>query len=104
MQPKLCAATACLLTLGAGPFPALEGWWRAPLQHNGESSELFLNFERRGDKLIARFSVPVITADKSPLGTVTLDGDRVKINEADWTLTQSRDGQSLTTIIPDALI
>ena len=104
MQMKLCAAAIALLTLGAAPASTIEGWWRAPLQHNGESSEFFLNFERKGDRLIARFSIPAITADNSPLGTVSVDRDRVKINEADWVLQRSADGRSLTTTIPDALI
>lgn len=104
MRLKLCTVAMALLTLGAAPPPAIEGWWRAPLQHSGDTSEFYLHFDRKGDKLIARFSIPAITADDSPLGTVTVTDDAVKINEADWTLSRSADGQSLTTTIPEALI
>lgn len=95
--------------LGAALAPAqaqdlsLEGDWRAPMRHAGETAWLGLRILRVKGELQAQVSAPVVHVNQVGIGPVRLRGAHLQIGD-DWLLQRSLDGQRLLGVTPDSLV
>ena len=98
-------ASAPAATEDAGlTFPALEGWWRSELQHNGQHAEFFLHFVRDEGKEVVRVSAPELGAWDFPFGGVELDGREVKLTAMKMPLAWDPATRTLNGKLPQALV
>ena len=97
-------AVALTATPAVGQQPALTGWWRGTVSHAGETKDIYLHFQERGEKTLVRFSIPWIAADDSPLGPYKIEGKNLTFPAAGWAFTLSDDGRSFSGTIPADII
>jgi outer membrane protein assembly factor BamB len=105
---RLLAAASLGFALPTAAQPAVDrgdpaGWWRGLASHNGETDELYLHFQQRGERGVVSFSIPSVGTDDAPLTHYSYDANSVDLTEAGSTLARTRDG-ALTGIIPAGLV
>ncbi|HEX6217896.1 MAG TPA: PQQ-binding-like beta-propeller repeat protein [Sphingomicrobium sp.] len=107
MRTSLLALPLVALLGGAAALPdpqPIDGWWVARLEHQGEQRDFYLNFVDRNGALHARFSIPEIGADNSPLGPAKVGATAVELPAIGWTLQREDGGSVLVGTIPHDLV
>lgn len=82
----------------------LAGWWLGTVSHAGETKDMYLHFEEYKGKPIARFSIPWVAADESPLGPLKIDSNTVTFPAAGWSFELNADATALSGTIPGDII
>lgn len=85
-------------------FPALEGWWRSELQHNGQQAEFFLHFLGDQGKPAVRISAPDLGAWDFPFGGVEVGANGVTLTGLKMPLTYDPATRTLNGKLPPALV
>jgi outer membrane protein assembly factor BamB len=111
MRTGLSFCSFLLASLGCAPgfaqslsFPALEGWWRTDLAHNGQASEMFLHFVSAEGKPTVRLGAPDLGAWDFPFGGVEIAGNQVRLPAAGFVLTFDAPSATLTGTVPEGLV
>lgn len=98
----ICATNAIALQAQAAALTIsdLTGWWSADPVHAGESSRVVLQISEKDGKPVAALSLPAIGVHAVPLGTVTLDGNRIDTQPLSFPLTWNAERQTLSGVLP----
>ena len=107
MHTRILALPLAALLTGAAQQPdsgSIAGWWRAKVSHGAEERDVYLHFIERNGALHARFSIPEIGAEGSPLGPVAVSDNRVELPAIGWKLDREDDGSVLVGAIPHDLV
>jgi len=101
---------ACI-SLAVSPTPAsavefdeLAGWWHGPVEHAGQSSEVYLHFVAEDGKQMARLSMVAMDAWDVPVGTVTIEGDMLDMTPYPFPLEFDRRTDTLSGVLPEAAV
>ncbi|HSN71179.1 MAG TPA: PQQ-binding-like beta-propeller repeat protein [Steroidobacteraceae bacterium] len=104
------SAVACL-ALAAQPasaadleFEDLAGWWHGPLEHAGQTSEIYAHLLEVDGKPTMRLSMVAMDAWEVPIGTVTIKGDRVDTDPYPFPLEFDREEETLSGVLLEAAV
>ena len=98
-----------LLLVGAAAAPLaasaddVQGWWRAAVQHDGQSDDIYLHFQVRDGHRVATFSIPSVGTDEGAIGPYEATPGKVRLTGIGWELGRNPDG-SLSADLPEALV
>jgi outer membrane protein assembly factor BamB len=85
-------------------FSDVVGWWSAEPTYAGESSKVVLHFAEENGKQAVRISLLGIGGYDVPIGTVTLEGQTLKMQPYPFPLEFNAQKQTLRGVLPEAAV